>query len=394
MKRKKILFIQEFSMERMGGGVSIIKRLAEKAKDFNYDVKIACDRSANQGFLSVLPDQSSFYTLPRNIRYGIGGLIARITLFSLDIFALRSLTRLIKKENPDVIHITAHGICFPLMVKAALLAKKKIVISVHDLWFFSVKSLISKKEADRMFSRLMQAAETIYVISGQMQEYLTEEYGKRNYQVVHDGMSDLAITHKQLLPGGIKLLYVGILHGMQIELFNKLVETMGKFTNQQFTIGVCSSAEFRPLQQHPNIAMINYGWIPEDKIKEISREYMYGLLPLSFDPGDELFYRTSLMTKIPFYTRVLLPVVCIGPSSASAIQLIKKENTGLVAESGGAQDIALLIKEVIEQTPPSYSQLVNNLKISAATTFNIERIAGLFYKHLLPEPKGKMVEAA
>jgi Glycosyltransferase Family 4 len=383
--KKKILFLQEFSMERKGGGVSIIKRLVSSADHFNYRVKIAYDRAANKGYPINADGQTSFYSLPRNTGFGIGKLMAWATLFSLDIFCFFSLVKLIRKEKPELIHITAHGVCLPLMVRAARFTNKKIVISVHDLWFFSVNGYISEPIAERFFKRLIKYAGTVYVISPQMGDYLYRKYGEKNYQVVHDGIHNMpAIRNSQPFSGHLSFFYAGLLHAMQMVQFNKLVDVLGGFTNNTFTIGICSSVEYRPEQNHGNVKIVNYGWVSEDKIKELSKEYAYGLLPLSFDPADELFYRTSLMTKIPFYISVLLPVICIGPQSASAVQLILREKTGLVAISGKQEDISVMINELLELTPERYQQFVNHLKRSALTTFNIELIAKRFYGNLFP----------
>lgn len=381
-EEQHILFLQEFSMERMGGGVSIIRRLVEKAADFSYRVSIGCDVQANKGLPSLLRYQHSFYTLPRNIRYGIGALAARLTIFSLDYFALRSITRLIKTENPDVVHITAHGICFPLMVKAAKKAGKKIVLSVHDLWYFSVKGLVNEKQAEAIFKKAIRGIDTLYVISPEMRDYLLAACGPKNYQVIHDGINGLPFTAKNTLVGKLRLLYAGILHSMQVQQFNLLIDVLGSLSPQAFTIGICSATSFTPNRQYPNIEIINYGWIDEQRMKELSKDYLYGLLPLSFSAGDELFYRTSLMTKIPFYMGVGLPIICVGPASASAVKLIEREQTGVVIMAEDKAVIKDSIVRLMEQQETQYPVYLQHITQSAATTFNINLLAARFYTNL------------
>ena len=167
---------------------------------------------------------------------------------------------------------------------------------------------------------------------------------------------------------------------MQVQQFNKLVTVLGSFTTRRFTIGVCSVSVYQPPQAFNNVSVINYGWLKEEEVRELGRKYQYGLLPLSFDRKDELFYKTSLMTKIPFYTSMLLPIICIGPGTASAVQLIRREATGLVAVAEDGSDLPALVEQAINMDTTGYNARINQLKKSAATTFSFDLIAERFYR--------------
>jgi hypothetical protein len=368
-------------MARNGGGVSILKRLMQQAPR-DIAITIAYDVTANPGITPV-EGEKSFFTLPRNFRFGIGKLIGRCTILGLDFIAARSLRKLIKKENPDVIHLVAHGVCFPATARAALKSGKKIVVSVHDTWSWTVSPFISSSLADRIFKSIINKAATVYVISKEMEEYLRETCGDKNYQVIHDGIvQQLPSANNETALKKLSLLYVGLLHHMQEKLFNLLVEAMGEITHQQFAIGICSNTTFMPMQVPANVTIVNHGWQTEEQMKVLSAGYQFGLLPLSFEPEDELFYRTSLMTKIPFYTGVLLPVICIGPASASSVKFVQRHQTGIVCTSGKHEDLVVLLEKISKEFPSMYQKYIYHLKESAATVFNIQTISKRFYENL------------
>jgi hypothetical protein len=381
-KDQHILFLQDFSMGRKGGGVSIIKRLIEFAPKYNYITSVGCDLNANKGIKLDAAEQR-FFTLPRNFRFGIGRLIGSVTIFGLDIWAAASLKRLIRRENPDVIHIVAHGVCFPAIARAALKSGKNVILSVHDAWSWTVAAYISEPVADRLFKKLTRDIATVYAISGEMKEYLVELCGPKNYHVVHDGLATAPFITKKIFPAkSLSLFYAGIMHSMQLSLFAALLKILGSFQGWQFDIGICSNSDYMTPQMSDNITITNYGWVDENRLKDISSQYMYGVLPLSFDPKDELFYRTSLMTKIPFYMSVGLPIICLGPASASAIKLIDREQTGVVITAEDTAVIKNSIVRLLEQQETQYPLYLQHITQSATTTFNINLLAARFYTNL------------
>ena len=86
----------------------------------------------------------------------------------------------------------AHGVSFPLLASAAKRSGKKVVLSVHDLWHWTVNGYIPKRLADRVFKKALAGIDTVYTISEEMSEYLRGQYGDRNYLVVHDGVTAAA----------------------------------------------------------------------------------------------------------------------------------------------------------------------------------------------------------
>ncbi len=368
-------------MQRKGGGVLIIKRLIEYAPAHNYTTLIAFDRSSYKEIRNNDFSEKSFFTLPRHFRFGFGRLTGIITICCLDFLAIISLVRLIKKYNPDIIHLTAHGVCFPITVLAARICKKKIVISVHDLWHFTVAGYIPKKFANIIFKRCIKRLDTVFVISSEMANYFSRKYGEKKYHVIHDGIANVQFkSYYPFVDKNISFLYVGILYPIQYSLLQTFLKAVSSINNKNFDIGICSNTNFIIKTNYANININNHGWLNEDELKHISKEYSYGLLPQSFDKKDELLYRTSLMTKIPFYIRMGLPIIGIGPSSSSSIGLIERDKIGIAITSDKEGVIKNAVRELISNK--QYSTYLINLRKSADTTFNISYIHERFYKNL------------
>jgi hypothetical protein len=172
---------------------------------------------------------------------------------------------------------------------------------------------------------------------------------------------------------------------MQVKMLNRFFHSLSRFEDTKFKLGICTVSTFHLDAEYDNISVANYGWVNEKQLQDISREYAFGLLPLSFEQKDERFYRTSLMTKIPFYLSVLLPVICIGPESSSAVKVIRQDKVGLCLTSNEEKDFTDFAKLLLSVDNEVYRQLQSQINEAAAERFNIRKIMDRFYFSLTPE---------
>lgn len=111
----------------------------------------------------------------------------------------------------------------------------------------------------------------------------------------------------------------------------------------------------------------------------LSQDSHLGLLPLSFEPEDQLFYRTSFMTKIIFYTSVHLPILCFGPQSASAVRIIREEGLGLTFTENSEESVIENLRKMLSLTLADYQQFIANMAKAAKNRFDAFAIAHRFY---------------
>jgi len=232
-----------------------------------------------------------------------------------------------------------------------------------------------------MFRFAIAKADVVTVISPEMGKYLESSYRLKKSIVIHDGYEKKTLTPKADVSKG-SFLYVGLIQEAQMQLINRLMAAMQHQKEHTFKIGVCSNSKVNVPAGAENIEVNNYGWVDQDTLNNISKDYSYGLLPLGFGEDVALFYRTSLMTKIPFYLSVGLPVCCIGPEDAAAIRLIKREIIGAVCTEDNIEALGEYISSVATISTGDYQQLVANGDKSLSSTFNKQLIIERFYNAL------------
>ncbi len=382
---KKILFLQSFSLTQPGGGSSIIKKLLCYAKDYNVETIIACDEQELPKAYHQPSIQSGEYHFNRrftNIRYGLGIILRMLLLFSIDFKGRKSLRTLFTRIHPDIIHITIHGIAAPLYVYAAKKwGKAKIYISIHDYWPILCYTRTPSWIINYVFKKILFSADGIFVISEEMGLFLKEKYAISHYEIIHDGFLNKQEDAIGYIDKPLDFLYVGLLHEMQLATLQHFVAALSKIENKQFVLGVCSNYTLNIPSE--NVAIKNYGWLNETEVKLIAKQYKYGILPVSFEEKDSLFYKTSLMTKIPFYISNALPIIYIGPKYTASYNLIIKEKLGWSIVENNLTYFTKELASLSNMSAMDYDYLINNHKLSLENTFNIERICKVFYSSMV-----------
>lgn len=381
----RLLFIQGFHLDAKGGGAYIIKRLFYAANNYGITPILAYDTS-DYGTQNQNDFQSfEFKTKNRKFRFGLGRLIGLLIILGFDFKAKKTLKKIIEVSNAAIVHLIAHGVSFPISAYAAISSKKPYVIAVHDLWHWTVSSYIPKYWSDRIFKKIILNAKDVYVISEGMGQYLVERFGIKKYIIVHDGIIDHQpkVRINQIEKTDINILYIGVLHSMQVEIFNLFVQALLEIPNKQFKIHICSNFCYEPVLKNNNVDIINYGWVSEEKLKNIGQICDFGFLPLSFEKRDNLFYRTSLMTKIPTYIKLNIPIICIGPSNSSAFEVINNDGIGFTIDSSDLEQIKLKLSGCFSQPPKEQTKVIDNIHASACNRFNLNSIADRFFNSII-----------
>ena len=376
----KLLFLQEFPLSGKGGGAYIYKRLLSFAKHFNVDITIGYENSIYHKPINEEYETLVFESRNRNFSFGMGRLLSLLSIIGIDRKASISLNKVIEECQPNLVHLTAHGVCFPATAYATQKAGLPYVVTVHDVWDLSVQ-FIPKWLAHFIFRKIVKRAKMVFVISENMGKYLKKRYDINDFVIVHDGIApdlELKIKNKSA-DGVIRLMYAGILHPMQKAIFNDVITSMGSMPQFNFELHICTGIPYEDPQSSENIKIVNYGWVDENKLKIISESCDFGLLPLSFNLEDELFYRTSLMTKIPFYVGAQLPIFCIGPTNSSAVELIQELKIGFTVTNNDLNNFNKAISSLAILTNEKYQEFITHLKKTRETTFNINLITERFY---------------
>jgi hypothetical protein len=200
--------------------------------------------------------------------------------------------------------------------------------------------------------------------------------------IVHDAIENSDWGDPDLIPpekdsGVLAILYVGQLYEMQHRAIEALLDA-GRASSRPLRMGICSNSQFR-YKSCETVQIENFGWVSESDLCKIAEGFQYGLMPMSFESRDWLLYRTSLMTKIVSYLRVGLPIIAVGPSDSATAQLLHREGIGVNIATLEPSALVTAIKELESTACAEYARLRWKVQHCAATTFNLDAVAGRFY---------------
>ena len=367
-------------MDAKGGGTYILRRLHRFAPEYGVEPFYVYDINGEGFYEADEYPGRAFSTRRRQYRFGLGRLAGFATIAGFDPGAHRQLKQVIADFQPDALHLTAHGVSFPIMARAAFETGRPVYLSVHDLWHQTVRPYIPESLSHGIFGRIARRAKEIFVVSDEMGEYLKAHYGIRSWKVVHDGVTKVHERQAvERLPETIRLLYVGMVHSRQMKMLHQLVRSLGAFPDRQFEVHFCTRTPYTPELNPGNVRIIFHGWVSEEELVARSHESHLGLLPLSFEPEDALFYRTSFMTKITFYTAVQLPILCFGPEWASAARIVREEGLGLTFTDNSDQAVVESLRKMLTLTAQDYRHFIGNMDKAARSRFDAATIAHRFY---------------
>ncbi|GAB4244726.1 MAG: hypothetical protein Kow0027_04580 [Saprospiraceae bacterium] len=379
----KLMFLQDFHMDAKGGGTYILRRLHKYAPEYGVEPFYVYDTNGEGLYESGEYPSTAFSTRRRQYRFGLGRLAGFATIAGFDYEALKRLRQIIAEKQPDAFHVTTHGVSFPIMAKAAFETGRPVYLSVHDLWHQTVRPYIPESLSHGIFGRIARRAKEIFVVSDEMGEYLRQLYGIQSWKVVHDGVTNIHERRvAEQMPETIRLLYVGMVHSRQMKMLHQLVRCLGAFTDRKFEVHFCTRTPYTPEVNPDNVEIIFHGWLSEEELVALSHNSHMGLLPLSFEPEDALFYRTSFMTKITFYTSVSLPILCFGPEWASATRIVREDGLGLTFTENSDEAVTESIRQMLNLTTSDYQRFIENMKSAAASRFDAATIAHRFFSSM------------
>lgn len=383
----RLLFLQEFPLTYKAGGPRIISQLI-KGKPDSVDTFTSYDKYSYSN--SEEESIHTHFSLPRHFRFGIGRIFAFVELFCLNPLTIFSLIRLLRQTKADIVHITAHGPLVPAYVLSCLIMNKKYFLSIHDLWHLTVRGYVPEIVAHKIFRSIAHRAEYIFVICDTMGEYIHQKYMINSYISITDSINIEDYQHKVITAkiDKISFLYIGNLYAKQYDSLQSLIRAISTNVNYNVSFGFCTEYPVYNNLDIENISIINYGWVDEKEIASIAALYKFGLMPLSFSKDDELFYRTSFMTKLITYACYQLPTICLGSEKSSPNEWIAKAGTGIAITSLDDQEFQQHVRKIISLSKTDYDKMrMANLR-EAETTFNSKMICDMFYQKINEKAHG------
>lgn len=345
MKKKKILHI----VESFGGGIfSFLVDLANNTDD-EFDIVVAYGKRVEipENFKSYFYNNVKFIEV-KNFTRSINPI--------KDLKAFWEVKKIIKEENPDVIHL--HSSKAGFIGRFATNCKKKTMLYNPHGFSFLMRDSSKVKRLIYWCLEKVGALRKCTIIGCSYGEYQEALKLSKNAICINNGVNInklnkevQAFENHNIDFNNLKICTSGrIGYQKNPELFNKIAEN---FPNLKFTwIG---DGELKDKLTSPNIKVT--GWKTREEVLKIVND-------------NDIFILTSLWEGLPIslLEAMYLGKVCIVTNCIGNRDVIKDGKNGFIIKNND-------YKEIIEKiNPENYNEISKNAEKDILTDFNTDKM--------------------
>jgi glycosyltransferase involved in cell wall biosynthesis len=347
--RKMILFVQPFGLGSPGGGSRILRALLENAPTAWLSVAATPEPTPASPFGQEIQEtgRPHFGRLER-------------TRFAhwfnhLDGWAgsklEKKLNQIVKRQGVTSVHAIAH-VCWDTLVafKVARQFKLPFFLTIHDDPAYCLRE---NPQQEKMLSGVAvcwREAEARFVISHEMGEELCRRWGKQNYILVTDGLTDIAGQPRPAHPKRMTVYFMGLMHISYEPNFVALQKALRIISERQTELKVsfvlrCGAVRKDAIVQPEMCRVLPFGTESEVLSDLENADVVYQ--PLSLAPGNQAMSAYSLSTKMITYLGSGLPILFHGPPDSAAGKLLDRNNAAIVCGSNDPQQLAQALLRLI-----------------------------------------------
>jgi glycosyltransferase involved in cell wall biosynthesis len=373
-----ILFVQPFGLGSPGGGSRIFRALLENAPVEWLSVAATPNPTPATPFGEEIHAQGRPYF----------GRLER-TRFShwfqnLDGWAgLRlesKLNQIIKQHHATAIHGIAHG-CWDTLaaLKSAKRNKLPFFLTVHDDPAYCLKDHPHRERLLAAIPECWREAAARFVISEEMGQELCRRWGKKDYLLVTDGLTDIAREPRPKHPGRLSVYFMGLMHIAYEPNFVALQKALHKISEAEPGLKVSLTLRcggIRPAAVvHPELLrVLPFGSELEVQADMEEADLLYQ--PLSLSAAHQAMNAYSLSTKMITYLGSGLPVLFHGPASSAAGKLLARHRAAFLCHSNVPGEMPQALAHV---AGPERDQVVWAALKLAAEQFRISDVRERFW---------------
>lgn len=351
MKRKKVLHI----VESFGSGIFSFLVDLVNGTDDEFDITIAYGKRVET------PENFKSY-FNNNIKFIEVENFTRSIKLIKDLKAFLEVKKIIKEENPDIIHL--HSSKAGFIGRFATNCKKKNVLYNPHGFSFLMKDNSKVKRLIYWCLEKVGTLKKCTIVGCSYGEYQEALKLSKNAICINNGINinklnkEVQTFEKHNIDfNNLKICTSGrIGYQKNPELFNKIAEN---FPNLKFTwIG---DGELKDKLTAPNIKVT--GWKTREDVLKIVND-------------NDVFILTSLWEGLPIslLEAMYLKKVCIVTNCIGNRDVIKNEKNGFIIKTNN-------YKEIIERiNPENYSKISKNAKEAILSVFNTDKMVKEYKK--------------
>lgn len=345
-----VYFVQPFSLGSAGGGPRILRALLERAP-FAWQSVCTAPRKPktwpNEIHLRSRPgwgriEHSRFAQVPN-----------RTAPFFAPMFRQRLRKRCIQ-AGARALHAIPHsGLDFAEVHAVARELSVPFFISLHDDLTYTASGVgVSETMREDAMGVAWQEAAGRFVISEALGEEYCQRYGKRDYNVVTDGLSELTPLRAETNPRSLHVYFMGLFHMGYERNLCALLEGLARLekANPSMTVRItcrCEHIRAEVLEGLKEVTVLPFADEAQVKLDMETADLLY--LPMPFGEVYEKFARYSLSTKMVTYAGSGVPMLYHGPVTSAAFDLLKKNDAAIFVTSLAPEEIAQTLSGLTQQ---------------------------------------------
>ena len=338
--RDTILFVQPFSLGWAGGGARILRALLGRAPMAWHSLCCAPKRPQNSPNETHLRSRPSWGKIEKS----------RLAIFpemTVSMFASgfrRRLKEFCQRQGVCAIHTIPHaGLDFAQAHAVARELSLPFFVSLHDDLAYTAASAGRAALRETAMRRAWLDAHARFVISGALGCEYSRRYGARDYQVVTDGLSELAPHENAAESGRLRIYFMGLFHMAYEHNLRALLEGTVIFEREHPTVAVtvtCRCEHIRPhvFKDIKEVKILAFGSEPQIERDLEDADLLY--MPIPFGQEHENFARYSVSTKMVTYAGSGIPILYHGPTTSAAFDILRGNKAALFLTSLSPEEIA------------------------------------------------------
>ena len=381
-----ILFVQPFGLAAAGGGARIMRALLENAPTQWLSVAATSTPTQPPQFGQELQVSGRPY-FGRLERTRLAVWFTRLDGWGGSRLEAK-LNNIIQQHRVTAVHGIAHA-CWDSLAayKAARQNRLPFFLTIHDDPAYCLRANPKREKLLAGVAECWRAAAARFVICEEMGEELCRRWGRQDYLLVTDGLSEMASQPRAPFPNRLALYFMGLLHNSYEPNFVALQQALHLISQQQPRLQVRLILRGASLRRKAIIHSQFLQELPfgsESQVQADLNEADILYQPLSLAPADWPMNAYSLSTKMITYLGAGLPILFHGPADSAAAKLLSRHHAAKVC---GTNDPVQLAQSLQQLIGPEREQVVRSALQLAKQQFQSTAVRQKFWGAMNIDPR-------
>ena len=256
----------------------------------------------------------------------------------------RRLKEFCQRRGVCAIHTIPHaGLDFAQAHAVARELSLPFFISLHDDLAYTAASVGRAALRETAMRRAWLNAHGRFVISEALGREYSRRYGARDYQVVTDGLNELAPHDNTAEPGRLRIYFMGLFHMAYERNLRALLEGTVIFEREHPAVAVtvtCRCEHIRPnvFKGIKEVKVLPFASEPQIDRDLENADLLY--MPIPFGEEHENFARYSVSTKMVTYAGSGIPILYHGPTTSAAFDILAGNKAAIFLTCLSPEEIA------------------------------------------------------